>query len=252
MPKIDAKKPKLDNRGPAGLLKKIKGTKTKEVEDTLFEKAPKNRVPPGLKTMLVDIHSLVPDPVNARLHPERNLDAIMRSLAMYGQLKPVVVQKVSKEHGLKNRVVAGNGTMEAAKALGWTKLAANIMDMSDIDAAGYGLADNRTAELAKWDFEIVARLDLILQEGGQKSIGWTLDELEVLRAADWVAPLVEEEEFDMSNALTLKIPAVQREIVEEAISKARVQLGDNDKIADSECLVTICTEWLEAYSAKNT
>jgi ParB family chromosome partitioning protein len=117
--------------------------------------------------------------MNARLHPERNLEAVKKSLVAYGQVKPVVVRKQTKV------VVAGNGTLRAAKALGWTHIAAVIIDMTDVEAAGYGLADNRTAELAKWDFEVVSRIDKLLQEHGHSAEGWTDDELEYLRKTQW-------------------------------------------------------------------
>lgn len=124
---------------------------------------------------VVDVAKLVPDPLNARLHPERNLQAIMESLALYGQRKPIVVRKQTKV------VVAGNGTLEAAKLLGWTKIAASVRNMTDDDAIGYGLADNRSAELAKWDFEVVAKLDELINGSGKAMVGWSLEELAVLR-----------------------------------------------------------------------
>lgn len=150
------------------------------------DKAPKNRVAPSLKGLLVPIETLVLDPLNARLHPERNIEAIMDSLCLYGQRKPISVTIDRK----KRRVVmAGNGTLEAARKLGWTKVAAAIDDdLSETEALGYGLADNRTAELAKWDFEVVAKLDHIIAEQSHPTVGWTAQELEVLRAHEFVQP----------------------------------------------------------------
>jgi ParB-like nuclease domain len=185
MPKFDH--PKLVNRGTAGLITKVqvkdeaqKLETQQEREDRILAEAPKDRVAPSLKGLLVPIASLNPDPANARLHPEKNLRAVMLSLAMFGQRKVIAVAK-------KGRVViAGNGTLEAAKALGWTKIAAAVDD--DLDAAqlaAYGLADNRSAEHARWDFEVVAKLEKMISQSGGQMIGWSLDELEVLRAADW-------------------------------------------------------------------
>jgi ParB-like chromosome segregation protein Spo0J len=105
-----------------------------------------------------------------------SLDSIKRSLLLYGQLKPIVVRKAGMV------VIAGNGTLEAARALGWTQIAANVIDVSEIEAVGYGLADNRTAELSYFNMKIVARLDKLLQEAGHENVGWTLEELAQLRA----------------------------------------------------------------------
>ena len=186
-------KPILVNRGAAGLLGKIpKGAQPATPVE--IAKKPRqveiNKIAPALQALIVDIETLVPDPVNARLHPERNLEAIMDSLCAYGQMKPLVVREET------NIVVAGNGTLEAAKKLGWTKIAAAVNPMTDVDAAGYGLADNRSAELAKWDFEVVARLDKLMQEQGHDNIGWSVDELTVLRTTDWKDVPIEDHTLD--------------------------------------------------------
>src|SRR3990167_4472072 len=199
MPKVPAGKSKLVNRGPAGLLKKSGGKLTNRGPAGLLtkvsnhaigdyadksvlvavdrDKAKKNNI--LCDGEVVNISSLVPDTSNARLHPERNIEAIMDSLCLYGQRVPLVVRK-------KDRMVAaGNGRLEAAKLLGWTKIAVSIRPMTDVEFHGFALADNRSAELARWDFEVVARLDKLLQESKHATIGWAGEELQALRAADW-------------------------------------------------------------------
>ena len=84
------------------------------------------------------------DPKNARAHDERNLAAIAESLARFGQQKPIVV-------ATDGTVLAGNGTLAAAKHLGWERIAAITTDLDGAEARGYAIADNRTAELAEWD-----------------------------------------------------------------------------------------------------
>lgn len=101
-----------------------------------------------LRQFAVPIESLVIDPDNARIHGPRNLDAIEGSLRAFGQRLPIIVQK----QGMIVRV--GNGRVEVARdRLGWTHIAALVVDESDVDAVRYSLADNRTAELADWDVE---------------------------------------------------------------------------------------------------
>jgi hypothetical protein len=65
-----------------------------------------------LHSLLVEVGSLVHDPNNARLHDERNIEAIRASLKRYKQRKPIVVHKT------KRVVIAGNGTLTAAKREG--------------------------------------------------------------------------------------------------------------------------------------
>ena len=103
-----------------------------------------------MKTETVKIDTLDHDPENARKHSERNLNAIATSLAEFGQRKPIVVRG--------STVLAGNGTLEAARLLGWEKITITRVpdDWTDAQARAYALADNRTSELGEWDFLVLA------------------------------------------------------------------------------------------------
>jgi ParB-like chromosome segregation protein Spo0J len=95
------------------------------------------------------IDALELDPENARKHSDENIRAIEHSLNRFGQQKPIVVTD-------KGLVKAGNGTVMAAKRLGWTKLWCRITDLPDEEADKYAIADNRAAELAIWDDDVLA------------------------------------------------------------------------------------------------
>lgn len=104
----------------------------------------------ALKITTVEISKLMSDPQNVRTHDAANLQAITRSLDAFGQRKPIVCARANNGSLV---VIAGNGTLEAAKALGWTEIAiAEVPADWDADKArAYAIADNRTAELADWD-----------------------------------------------------------------------------------------------------
>lgn len=120
-----------------------------------------------LKIETVKIADLTPDPDNARLHDEQNLDAITASLRRFGQVKPIVITSSGK-------VLAGNGTLTAATRLGWIQVQAvrTPADWSDTEAMAYALADNRTAELADWNQQILASTLTDLEANG-----WDLNDL---------------------------------------------------------------------------
>jgi len=103
------------------------------------------------------------------------MDAIRRSLDRFKQQTPIVIQRGT------NVIVKGNGTTRAALDLGWTHIAAVFSDLSDIEALEYGITDNRTAELATWDFEQVQKTDAILHAANIDMSGWSTDELKVMR-----------------------------------------------------------------------
>lgn len=110
------------------------------------------RIHESLQSLAVSIADLQPDPANARKHGDLNLAAIRGSLAQFGQRRPVVVQR----QGMIVR--AGNGLLAAARQLGWTHVAALVVDEDDVSAVSFGIADNRTAELAEWDRTTLEKL----------------------------------------------------------------------------------------------
>jgi DNA modification methylase len=136
------------------------------------------------------ISDLTLDPQNARTHSQKNLDAIKKSLTQFGQRKPIVVT----HDGL---VLAGNGTMEAAKSLGWDHIDVTITPADwDLNTArAYALADNRTAELAEWDENVLAKqlLELIDADFDIEAIGFEMPEPEIEPEPD-DAPAVTEVE----------------------------------------------------------
>lgn len=111
-----------------------------------------------------------PDPKNARKHSTRNVKAIADSLRMFGQQKPVV----ALEDGT---VIAGNGTLEAAKSLGMPDLACVVFADAE-KARAFAIADNRTAELAEWDVDALTSSLKDLVESGVliEDVGFSADE----------------------------------------------------------------------------
>jgi DNA modification methylase len=111
-----------------------------------------------MRIELVKLDDLDLDPRNARKHDEKNLKAIADSLEQFGQRKPIVVWG--------RTVVAGNGTMAAARSLGWKEITIVRVpdDWSSDQVKAYALADNRSAELAAWDEQVLASQLLELQE----------------------------------------------------------------------------------------
>ena len=97
-----------------------------------------------MKLGSVPLSTLSFDPANLRKHGRRNLDAIKASLRRFGQQKPIVVDA-------KGIVLAGNGTLAAAQELGWTEIKIVRTDLAGTQATAFGIADNRSAELAEWD-----------------------------------------------------------------------------------------------------
>ena len=108
------------------------------------------------------INSLKSDHKNARKRTDRSSELIKESLQRYGAARSIVIDE-------ENRILAGNGTVEGAKAAGITNvrvietdgtelIAIKRTGLSEEEKVGLALADNRTADLSEWDQEMLHRL----------------------------------------------------------------------------------------------
>jgi ParB-like chromosome segregation protein Spo0J len=104
-----------------------------------------------MKIERINVAELSLDPSNVRKHDRKNLDAIKASLRKFGQQKPIVIDA-------KGIVLAGNGTLTAAKELGWTEIEITRTKLHGAEATAFAIADNRTAELAQWDQEALQKV----------------------------------------------------------------------------------------------
>jgi DNA modification methylase len=136
------------------------------------------------------IADLLLDPENARKHSQKNLDAIKASLTKFGQRKPIVTNSAGV-------ILAGNGTVEAARSLGWDHIEVVVVpsDWDEATARAFALADNRTAELAEWDENVLAKqlLELLDVDFDIEALGFELPEPEIQPEPD-DAPSIEEVE----------------------------------------------------------
>lgn len=124
-----------------------------------------------MKLELVKIKDLKLDPRNARLHNEKNLDAIAGSLKDFKQQKNIVIS----EDGV---VVAGNGTVTAALRAGASQIWAYRTPLDKKGQKAYALADNRAGELATWDDAVLKEIlqELKDEEYNVEDVGFDLDE----------------------------------------------------------------------------
>lgn len=124
-----------------------------------------------MKIELIDIKDLKLDKKNARKHPQKNLDQIKYSLENYGQQKPIVIKD--------NVVVAGNGTLMAAKDLGWDKIACVRSELTGSNLAAYALVDNRSTETSEWDMvQLPETLKILFEDGiNLEALGFSQSDL---------------------------------------------------------------------------
>ncbi len=137
-----------------------------------------------MEVVEVSVDMLLADPRNSRLHDETNLAAIEASFKKFQQQKPIVV-------GKDNVIIAGNGSLVVAARLGWPTIKVVYSDLTGDDATAFGIADNRTAELASWDYAQLAASVTALEASGYDlgATGWSEEELNnIVGGVDWQPP----------------------------------------------------------------
>ena len=96
------------------------------------------------------IADLRENPSNSRTHSDRQVQQIANSIRAFGFVNPVLIDETSA-------IIAGVGRVRAARKLGLKSVPTLLVDhLSDAEKRAYIIADNRLAERAGWDSEILA------------------------------------------------------------------------------------------------
>jgi len=128
------------------------------------------------QVLQLPIDDLVPYEHNARTHSDEQSAVIEKSIETFGFINPVLVD-------INNVIIAGHGRVMAAKRLGMATVPVlRVEALTPDQVRAYRLADNRIAELAGWEDQILA---IELQHLGQIELGFSLD------ALGWKPPEVE-------------------------------------------------------------
>ncbi len=110
----------------------------------MAERVKRKAAPDASAREMVDIDSLTLDARNVIKHEEPDIAATAASLDAYGQQSPIVIDQAAN-------VLKGNGTVLAAKRLGWSEIWAVRSDLEGTKARAYAIADNKTGRNAPWD-----------------------------------------------------------------------------------------------------
>ena len=117
------------------------GTKKKTVTSGVVDTRRVEHVPTA---------ALQPQATNARTHSRAQIRQIARSIERFGFNNPILVDQ-------RNNIIAGHGRVEACKLLGYEKVPTLRIDhLSEEEKRAYIIADNKLAEKAGWDRDILA------------------------------------------------------------------------------------------------
>lgn len=197
----------------------------------------------------VKLSELRHDDKNARKHNKRNVDEVKRSIAAFGQHRPFVVQRGT------NKVIVGNGMLNAMLELGITEGDAYFVDDDDETSIRRALADNRTGELAEWDMSQLK--DLFQEMGPEPDVpGWDTKEIEDFMSGwldmdslsdDFALP---DKERDTMRTMSFTLAKEQSDAITRAleeIKKRGVSASDTfgNTNSNGNALYVVIKEWEE-------
>jgi DNA modification methylase len=110
----------------------------------------KNKNTLELAVVYQPISALVVNRNNARTHSRHQISQIAESIKAFGFINPILIDNI-------NTIIAGHGRVSAAKLLGIEQVPTiRIENLNEDGIRAYMVADNRLAEKAGWDYEILA------------------------------------------------------------------------------------------------
>lgn len=126
---------------------------------------------PTINIKVLNINDIIPYPMN----PRDNVDAVYAvesSIEKFGYQQPIIV---TKEHV----VIAGHTRLKALKAMGVKEVPVIVSNLSAEDADAYRLADNKTGEIAQWNYEMLeSELDRLKEQYDMGEFGFSDEDIE--------------------------------------------------------------------------
>jgi hypothetical protein len=170
-----------------------------------------------IKIETVSISDLKPYPQNNKIHTEKQIKQIAKSISEFGFLQPLVVDK-------DNIIVVGHARFEALKWLGRNEVeVVKALDLSEEKIRLYRILDNKLSEDANFDinalkleFEDLKDLDLFLD--------FELDGWDILNNDEAVTSIDDLDSQKEPNFLKVKIDSDNDlDEVKELLSKCLVE-----------------------------
>lgn len=103
-----------------------------------------------MKIVKIKIDELTPYQNNAKIHTEKQIEQIIRSIEQFGMNDPIAIW------GDNNIIVEGHGRLEALKRLGYDEAECIRLDhLTDEERRAYTLAHNKLTMNTDFDFSIL-------------------------------------------------------------------------------------------------
>ncbi len=196
------------------------------------------------------VDDLNPYENNARVHSDEQIDQIVESIKKFGFTAPIIIDE-------ENMILAGHGRYTAARKMEMESVPCiALKDLTPEKKRAYIIADNRIAENAQWNKELLALelTELDIAEFDLAVLGFSDKELEKLlpgeaAIADAMPDLPEGEKSEYQQ-MTFTLHNSQAELVKAAMTAAKkIKPFDQtlNKNSNGNAITRVCEMYLESH-----
>lgn len=188
---------------------------------------------------MMSVNDIIPYENNPRDNKDA-VDKVAASLREFGFKQPIVVDK-------DNIVIVGHTRLKAAKKLNMSEVPVLVADdLTDEKVKAYRLADNKTAEFAEWDadllnFELDGIIDIDMSDFGFDVDNISPDDF----GDDFTLPDGDKSEICQ---ITFTLHEKQKELVEYAISLVKDNVTETfgNTNSNGNGLYEVVKQWADA------
>ena len=173
------------------------------------------------------VDEIIPYEKNPRIN-DAAVDAVAQSIKEFGFRVPIVLDK-------NNVIITGHTRLRSAKSIGLTEVPCIIAEnLTPEQVQAYRIADNKTGEIAEWNYDLlpIELRDLQEKDFDLSLLGFDTDELDRLLNGSSEENVVAEGETDADAVPDVpEEPVSQRGVIYQ-LGKHRLMCGDSIRAED--------------------
>ena len=173
------------------------------------------------------VDEIIPYEKNPRIN-DAAVDAVAQSIKEFGFRVPIVLDK-------NNVIITGHTRLRSAKSIGLTEVPCIIADnLTPEQVQAYRIADNKTGEIAEWNYDLlpIELRDLQEKDFDLSLLGFDTDELDRLLNGSSEENVVAEGETDADAVPDIPEDPVSQPGVIYQLGKHRLMCGDSTRAED--------------------
>lgn len=198
----------------------------------------------GIEVRVMELGDLKENPQNPREHPDHAVSMLADSIEQIGFINPIIAQQET------NLMLAGHGRKKAMQLKGKDRVPVFLVNLDDVKAKAFAIADNRLQELTGWDYPALKDWVAELDTGAIEMEITGFDSAELKAMFDYSGseefPDLNDGDKSELEQITFTLHASQADIVKQAIEQAKGAGSESplNENKNGNCISFICERFL--------